>query len=45
LPSGNRDIGPWGQCYDYSFLRFLAIFGEKIGVFLKKQCYDQIKKK
>jgi hypothetical protein len=22
-------------------LRFLTIFGEKIGVFLKKQCYDQ----
>jgi hypothetical protein len=25
--------------------RFLTIFGEKIGVFLKNQCYDQFKKK
>jgi hypothetical protein len=24
------------------FLRFLTIFGEKICVFLKNQCYDQI---
>jgi hypothetical protein len=31
----------WGRCYDHNFLRFLPIFGEKIGVFLKKQCYDQ----
>jgi hypothetical protein len=23
------------------FLRFVPIFGEKIGVFLKNQCYDQ----
>jgi hypothetical protein len=23
------------------FLRFLPIFGEKIAVFLKNQCYDQ----
>jgi hypothetical protein len=25
------------QCYDHNFLRFLTVFGEKIGVFLKKQ--------
>jgi hypothetical protein len=31
----------WGRCYDDNFLRFLPIFGEKIGVFLKYQCYDQ----
>jgi hypothetical protein len=31
-----------GRCYDHNFLRFLAIFDEKIGVFLKNQCYDQI---
>jgi hypothetical protein len=30
-----------GRCYDHTFLRFLPIFGEKIGVFLKNQCYDQ----
>jgi hypothetical protein len=30
-----------GRCYDHHFLRFLPIFGEKIGVFLKNQCYDQ----
>jgi hypothetical protein len=30
-----------GRCYDHNFLRFLPIFGEKIGVFLKNQCYDQ----
>jgi hypothetical protein len=30
-----------GRCYDHNFLRFLTIFGEKIGVFLKYQCYDQ----
>jgi hypothetical protein len=29
-----------GRCYDHNFLRFLTIFGEKIGVFLKNQCYD-----
>jgi hypothetical protein len=29
-----------GRCYDHNFLRFLPIFGEKIGVFLKNQCYD-----
>jgi hypothetical protein len=32
----------WGRCYDHNFLRFLTIFGEKIGVFLKYQCYDQL---
>jgi hypothetical protein len=31
----------WGRCYDHNILRFLTIFGEKIGVFLKNQCYDQ----
>jgi hypothetical protein len=31
----------WGQCYDHNFLRFSTIFDEKIGVFLKNQCYDQ----
>jgi hypothetical protein len=25
----------WGQCYDHNFLRFLTIFCEKIGIFLK----------
>jgi hypothetical protein len=36
-------IGPiWGRCYDPNFMRFLQIFDEKIGVFLKNQCYDQI---
>jgi hypothetical protein len=30
-----------GQCYDHNFLQFFPIFGEKIGVFLKNQCYDQ----
>jgi hypothetical protein len=25
----------------HNFLQFLPIFGEKIGVFLKNQCYDQ----
>jgi hypothetical protein len=28
-----------GRCYDHLFLRFLPIFGEKNGVFLKIQCY------
>jgi hypothetical protein len=31
----------WGRCYDHNFLRFSTILGEKIGVFLKNQCYDQ----
>jgi hypothetical protein len=30
------------RCYDHNFLQFSTIFGEKIGVFLKNQCYDQI---
>jgi hypothetical protein len=29
------------RCYDHNFQRFSTIFGEKIGVFLKNQCYDQ----
>jgi hypothetical protein len=33
---------PWGRCYDHNFLLFFPIFGEKIGVFLKFQCYDQL---
>jgi hypothetical protein len=28
-----------GRCYDHNFLRFFPIFGEKIGVFLKYQCF------
>jgi hypothetical protein len=32
----------WGRCYDHNFLWFFPIFGEKIGVFLKNQCYDDI---
>jgi hypothetical protein len=28
--------------YDHNFQRFLPIFGEKFGVFLTNQCYDQI---
>jgi hypothetical protein len=31
-----------GRCYDHNFLRFLPIFSEKIGVFLKNHCYDHI---
>jgi hypothetical protein len=34
-------IDSWGRCYDHNFLQFSTIFGEKIGVFLKNQCYDQ----
>jgi hypothetical protein len=30
-----------GRCYDHNFLRLSTIFGERIGVFLKNQCYDQ----
>jgi hypothetical protein len=30
-----------GRCYDHNFLRFFPIFGEKIGVLLENQCYDQ----
>jgi hypothetical protein len=29
----------WGRCHNHDFL---WIVGEKIGVFLKNQCYDQI---
>jgi hypothetical protein len=41
---GNTQLGSVlirDRCYDHNFLRFLTIFCEKIGVFLKKQCYDQ----
>jgi hypothetical protein len=31
-----------GRCYDHNFQRFLPIFCEKNGGFLKNQCYDQI---
>jgi hypothetical protein len=41
-PKQFHKIGSSGQCYDHNFLRFLPIFGEKIGVFLKNQCYDPI---
>jgi hypothetical protein len=27
---------------DHNFLRYVPIFGEKIGDFLKNQCYDEI---
>jgi hypothetical protein len=30
-----------GRRYDHYFLRFSTIFGEKIGVILKNQSYDQ----
>jgi hypothetical protein len=33
--------GDQGSIYDHNFLRFLPIFCEEIGVFLKNQCYDQ----
>jgi hypothetical protein len=39
---GNVQYFTWGRCYDHNFLRFFPIFGEKIGVFLKCQCYDQL---
>jgi hypothetical protein len=32
----SRRIGAWGRCNDHNFMRFLPIFGEKIGVFFKK---------
>jgi hypothetical protein len=32
----------WGRCYDHNVLRFSPIFGEKIGVFLQNQFYDQL---
>jgi hypothetical protein len=31
-----------GRCYDNNFLRFLTIFVEKNGFFLKNKCCDQI---
>jgi hypothetical protein len=31
-----------GQCYNRNFRPFSPIFGETIGAFLKKQCYDSI---
>jgi hypothetical protein len=34
--------GTRGRCYDHNFLRFFLSFGEKIGVFLKYQCHDQL---
>jgi hypothetical protein len=37
----NGKISLNGRCYDHNFLRFLTIFGEKIGVFLINQSYDQ----
>jgi hypothetical protein len=43
LPVGqDKDDMTWGGCYDHNFLRFFPISGEKIGVFLKYQCYDQL---
>jgi hypothetical protein len=41
FPTAPRWISCWGRCYDHNFLRFLPIFREKIGVFLKNQCYDR----
>jgi hypothetical protein len=32
------------RCYDHNFLRFLTIFGEKIGVFLKTTFMIKLKK-
>jgi hypothetical protein len=31
----------WGRCYDHNLLQMSQIIGEKIGVFLKYQCYEQ----
>jgi hypothetical protein len=39
---GNLFYNTRGRCYDHNFLRFVPIFGEKIGVFLKNQSYDKI---
>jgi hypothetical protein len=36
----NTICGTMGRCYDHNFLRFLEIFGKKIGGFLKNQCYQ-----
>jgi hypothetical protein len=38
----HRDKLTRGRCYNHNFLWFLPIFGGKIGVFLKNQCYDTI---
>jgi hypothetical protein len=35
----------WGRYYDHNFLRFLPIFGEKIGVFLKTNVMIKILQK
>jgi hypothetical protein len=35
----------WGRCYDRNFLRFVPIFGGKIGGFIKYQCYDHFLQK
>jgi hypothetical protein len=42
LPTYTKKLTIRGRCYDHNFLRFLTIFSEIIGVFLKNQCYDQI---
>jgi hypothetical protein len=44
IPGGkhHRMAITWGRCYDHNFLRFLTIFGEKIGVFLKNNVMIQI---
>jgi hypothetical protein len=39
-----KKVFVWGRCYDHNFLRFSTIFGEKIGVFLKNHCNDQLLK-
>jgi hypothetical protein len=44
-PSSARSamsVPTWGRWYDHNFLRFSTILGEKIGVFLRNQCFDQI---
>jgi hypothetical protein len=35
-------VGIWGRCYDHNFLRFLTVFGEKNGVFLKNNVMIKI---
>jgi hypothetical protein len=37
----NRQKSIRDLCYDQKFMRFLPIFSEKIGVFLKNQYYDE----
>jgi hypothetical protein len=32
----------WPRRYDHNFMRFSSISGEKIGAFLRNQCYDPI---